>query len=55
MKTKILIVDDHPAIRTTMSDVMEGEGFEVDLAENGSKAIELYTDKTFDIDGCDRM
>ena len=48
MKTKILIVDDHPAIRTTMSDVMEGEGFEVDLAENGSKAIELYTDKTFD-------
>lgn len=48
IKTKILIVDDHPAIRTTMSDVMESEGFDVELAENGNKAIELYADKTFD-------
>ena len=42
MKVKILIVDDHPAIRTTMYDVMESEGFHVELAENGKKAIELF-------------
>ena len=35
MTTKILIVDDHPAIRTTMKDVMENEGFEPKIAESG--------------------
>lgn len=48
MKVKILIVDDHPAIRTTMYDVMKSEGFDVELAENGKKAIELYLAQSFD-------
>ena len=30
-KIKILIVDDHPAIRKTMVDVLTEEGFETDL------------------------
>ena len=47
MKTKILIVDDHPAIRTTMADVMINEGFEVQVAECGKQAIELYSEDTF--------
>ena len=47
MKTKILIVDDHPAIRTTMADVMINEGFEVHVAECGKQAIELYSEDTF--------
>ena len=47
MKTKILIVDDHPAIRTTMADVMINEGFEVQVAECGKQAIELYSENSF--------
>ena len=47
MKSKILIVDDHPAIRTTMADVMINEGFEVQVAECGKRAIELYSEDTF--------
>ena len=42
MTTNILIVDDHPAIRTTMKDVMENEGFETELADSGTKALEIY-------------
>ena len=47
-KIKILIVDDHPAIRSTMSDVLINEGFEVDLAENGVDAFAIYSIKDFD-------
>ena len=47
MKSKILIVDDHPAIRTTLADVMINEGFEVHVAECGKQAIELYSEDTF--------
>ena len=38
--TTVLVVDDHPAIRTTMTDVLEAEGFKPDHAENGSEAVE---------------
>ena len=44
-KIKILIVDDHPAIRSTMSDVLINEGFEVDLAQNGVDALAIYSIK----------
>lgn len=47
-KIKILIVDDHPAIRSTMSDVLINEGFEVDLAQNGVDALAIYSIKDFD-------
>ena len=48
MTTNILIVDDHPAIRTTMKDVMQNEGFATEVAESGAKAIDLYKRKKFD-------
>ena len=48
MATKVLIVDDHPAIRTTMKDVLENEGFETVLAESGERAVEIYRDNYFD-------
>lgn len=47
MKTKILLVDDHPAIRTTMFDVMVNEGFDVQVAECGEDAIRAYSNDTF--------
>ena len=48
MKTKILIIDDHPAIRATMQDVMKNEGFETMIAESGQEAIDIYTSEYFD-------
>jgi CheY-like chemotaxis protein len=48
MKTKILIIDDHPAIRTTMQDVMKNEGFETMIAESGQEAIDIYMSEYFD-------
>ena len=48
MRTKILIIDDHPAIRATMQDVMKNEGFETMIAESGQEAIDIYTSEYFD-------
>ena len=48
MPIKVLIVDDHPAIRTTMKDVMENEGFETELADSGERALEIYKHSFFD-------
>ena len=45
---KILIVDDHPAIRTTMLDILASEGFKVDLAENGREAISKYSENNYE-------
>lgn len=47
MKPKILIVDDHPAIRTTMKDVLENEGFETQVAKSGDDAIDMYQANNF--------
>jgi DNA-binding NtrC family response regulator len=38
-KTRILIVDDDPSIRRTMSVILQHEGYVVDTAENGEEAI----------------
>ena len=45
---KILIVDDRPAIRTTMFDILASEGFKVDLAENGREAISKYSENNYE-------
>jgi CheY-like chemotaxis protein len=47
-KSKILIVDDHPAIRSTMVDVLNEEGFVTDIAENGKIALEKCISEKFD-------
>lgn len=38
---RILIVDDDPDIRTTLSAVFEPTGAIIDIAENGNQAVEL--------------
>ncbi|MGZ4851359.1 MAG: response regulator [Candidatus Bathyarchaeia archaeon] len=43
--TKILVIDDDENIRNTMKTILEDEGYLVDLAANGSEAIEK-TQKT---------
>ena len=46
-KIKILIVDDHPAVRTTMVDVLNEEGFETDSAEDGDIALQKCHENSY--------
>ena len=41
MKKRVLVIDDDPMIRGLVRDMLEAEGFEVVLAEDGQHGIEL--------------
>ncbi len=45
----ILVVDDAPEIRFSMSEVLRREGFAVDMACNGQEAIEKFGKDFFDV------
>lgn len=49
MKSRILVVDDEESIREFLEIMLKKEGYEVTLAEDGQKAQELLTKKTFDM------
>lgn len=51
--SKILVIDDEKAIRNTLKDVLEYEKHEVDLAEDGSTGLDLFSNNTYDIILCD--
>ena len=51
--SKILVIDDERAIRNTLKDVLEYEKYEVDLAEDGPKGIEMFSSNSYDIVLCD--
>jgi len=51
--SKILVIDDERAIRNTLKDVLEYEKHEVDLAEDGSSGLEMFSSNTYDIVLCD--
>ena len=40
----ILIVDDEPNMRITVSQLLVDENYEVDLAESAEQAIEMLTE-----------
>jgi two-component system alkaline phosphatase synthesis response regulator PhoP len=40
MKTRILIIEDEPALSMTIRDELEFEGFEVSVIEDGDRALE---------------
>src|SRR6056297_3137941 len=46
---KILVIDDEKSIRETLKDIFEYEKHEVDLAEEGEKGIELFTENKYDV------
>ncbi len=50
---RILVIDDERSIRNTLKDVLEYEKYEVDLAEEGTAGIELFTQQQFDAVLCD--
>lgn len=50
---KILVIDDERAIRNSLKDILEYEKYEVDLAEDGPTAIQLFNDNSYDVVLCD--
>jgi DNA-binding NtrC family response regulator len=49
MKTNVLVVDDLKSIRLTLGGILEDEGYNVVLAENGYQAIEAAKQAPFDL------
>jgi len=46
---KILVIDDERAIRNTLKDILEFEGYEVALAEDGQVGITMAQQQPFDL------
>lgn len=53
MHMKILIVDDERAIRNSMKEILTDEGYEVDTAEDGARALELADKEKYNVIFCD--
>ncbi len=49
MKTRILIVDDEPGIRQSLSGILEDEGFQVEAAENGEACLDILARSVFEL------
>lgn len=49
MSEKILILEDDDKLRLTLSQVLQGEGYRVDEAANGSEAIRLAAQGGYDL------
>jgi two-component system response regulator RegX3 len=47
--TKILVVDDEPALRDTVGYALRQEGFEVEVREDGSSGLEAALANSFDL------
>ncbi|MEC8013561.1 MAG: response regulator [Verrucomicrobiota bacterium] len=47
-QNRVLVVDDHPAIRETMNDILKEEGFLPKLAADGEEALLLCQNQDFD-------
>ena len=46
---RILVVDDEATIRDSLKDILEGEGFDVELAGDGIQALQILGDQEFDL------
>ena len=46
---RILIVDDDPSIRTSLSAILETEGYQISSAADGEAAIEALLNQNFDL------
>jgi DNA-binding response OmpR family regulator len=43
-RVRVLLVDDAPDISSLMKTTLESEGFSVDVAEDGERALEMFAD-----------
>ena len=46
--TSILVVDDHSAMRSTLRDILQDEGYEVQSASSGEEAVDVFQGGNFD-------
>ncbi|MFO7917107.1 MAG: ATPase, T2SS/T4P/T4SS family [Anaerolineae bacterium] len=46
---RVLIVDDNPKVYETLADVLEGHGFAVGVAQDGSAAVEEMRENAYDL------
>ena len=47
--SKILIIDDERAIRNTLKEILETEGYSVDIAESGVSGLQLAQENEYDL------
>ena len=50
---KILIIDDERSIRNSLKEILSDEGFEVEVAENGSQGCEMADKEKYSVIFCD--
>ncbi|MDP4267193.1 MAG: response regulator, partial [Bacteroidota bacterium] len=50
---KILVIDDEPAIRKTLRDILQYEKYEVEDAAGGIEGLEMINRNHFDVVLCD--
>lgn len=50
---RILLIDDEKAIRYTLREILEHEGYEIDEAGDGKEALQKLQDNHFDLALCD--
>ena len=50
---KILVIDDERSIRSTLREILEYEGYEMDEAPDGPTALELAAKEKYDVILCD--
>jgi two-component system nitrogen regulation response regulator NtrX len=50
---RILIIDDEKAIRHTLKEILEFEGYQVDQAEDGPAGLDLLIQQKYDVVLCD--
>ena len=46
---QILVVDDEPLIAQPLVDALAAEGYEIDVAVNGQRALEKINDRAYDL------
>ena len=50
---KILIIDDERSIRNSLKEILEDEGYDVEVAENGQQGVEMVEKEKYDVIFCD--
>jgi DNA-binding response OmpR family regulator len=48
--TRILLVDDEPTVRNSITEILQIKGYEVFQAENGRRALEIFEAEAQNID-----
>jgi CheY-like chemotaxis protein len=49
MKAKILVVDDEPAVRESLDEILRLEGYQVVSVPNGDLAVKTLQNESFDL------